>query len=224
MSNDDNWNQEHNQDAFDQHDEAEQYRSPKPGMSTGMKALVVLLCIFGGGGLLCCGGIGFLMYQFFPKISERAEEVFAVQKEIAEIDLPEGIKPRQSMRMDNFMMSMKIAGFESDDSKTTLTLAEFSVKIGGQADQEIQMRQMLREQGAEKAPIVGEKSTSRKLKVKGGEHEFNFATGDEPHTGRKVRRVSGVFPGRKGLAFLMYQTEEDSYKEADVIKMIESIR
>src|SRR3990172_4341870 len=222
MSNDDNWNQDRNKDAFDERFEAEQYQAPKPGMSTGTKVLIVLLCIFGGGGLLCCGGAAYFFYQFFPTVSERSEDVIALQKEIADIDRPEGIKPRQSMRMDNFMMSMKIAEFESDDSKTSLTLAQFSVQIGGQANQEIQMRQMLREQGAEKAPIAGEKSTSRKLKFKGGEHEFNFAAGEDTRTGRKVRQVTGGFPGRKGQAFLMYQTEEDAYKEDEVVKMIES--
>ena len=111
MSNDDNWNQNYEQDSFDQRDDEQQSQAPKQGMSTGVKILIVLLCIFGGMFVLCCGGVVFFFYQLVPTESNGSEDVIAVQKEIADVDLPEEIKPKQSRRIDNFLLSLKLAIF-----------------------------------------------------------------------------------------------------------------
>jgi hypothetical protein len=67
-------------------------------------------------------------------------------------------------------------------------------------------------------------TTSKKIRVKGVEQDFIFSSGEDARTRRKVRQVIGNFPGRKGDAHLIYRTEEESYKEEDVVKMLESIQ
>jgi hypothetical protein len=225
MSNDDNWNQDQPQDSFDREYDADQRRAPKQGMSTGMKVLIVLVCIFGGGGLLCCGGMAYFFYQIAPKISDRPEEVIALQKEIADISLPAELKPKQSVKFDNFMFAMKMVMFESGDSKSSLMLTEAKAKMAGQnPQQDAQMRDAMRQQGMETGPLAKVESTTKKLKVKGAERDFQFSSGEDAGTGRKMRQISGGFPGRNGDAHLMYRVEEEAYKEEDVVKMIESIQ
>jgi hypothetical protein len=161
-----------------------------------------------------------------PPTGDRPADVTALQKEIADITLPADLKPKQSMRMENFMFSMKLTIFESDDSKTSLMLTEMKAKMGGgqNPQQDAQMRDVMRQQGMEQGPLTNVQTTSKKIKVKGVEEDFKFSSGEDPRTGRKVRQVIGDFPGRKGDAHLIYRTEEESYKEEDVIKMLESIQ
>jgi len=226
MANDDNWNQDqdYDRDSFDQQYD-EQYQPPRQGMSTGVKVLIVLLVLFGGGMLLCCGAFALMGYMFMPKVSTTPADVIAVRDEMVTIDLPDDLEPKQSLRMDNLMFAMKTAMFESRDGKSQLMIASMHVKIGGpEANNELQVRNALEDQGESQRPLANSETKTQSVKIKGADHDFVFTKGEDAQTGRKMRQVSGTFPGREGTAFLMYQTEEDNYDEERVVKMLESIR
>jgi hypothetical protein len=69
-----------------------------------------------------------------------------------------------------------------------------------------------------------EEGAIKKIKVKGSDVNFDFSKGVDSISGKKMHQVTGSFPGKSGKATLVYQSDEDAYKEEDVIKMIESIQ
>jgi hypothetical protein len=185
----------------------------------------VLLVLFGGGVLLCCGVFAWVGYSFAPKIVTTPDEVNKFRDEIATMTLPADLKPKTAMKMDNFAFNMIMATYSSDDNKQNFLLGSMQVKVGdaAAADQEFQMREAMGENDQQRT-LKNKQSTTKKLKVKGVEREFDFATGEDVQTGKKMREVSGTFPGKSGQAFFAYQSEEDVYKEDEIIKMIESIQ
>ena len=68
----------------------------KQGMSTGVKVLIILLCVGGGSFVLCCGGgIYWFSSNFNASVDPAAVE--EVTAEIAEIEIPDGFQPMQSV-------------------------------------------------------------------------------------------------------------------------------
>lgn len=231
MSNDD-WNQNPDGDRFDaQYDDAqfadtrysdERYQPPKPGMSTGMKVLIILLILMGVGGLLCCGGVAYMLYRLGPKMSSDPAEVNRTRDEIATIKLPAEFEPTMSMRMDNIMFSMKSAIYQTKDRKSSLLFGGMEMKIGeAGANQDVQFRESMKQGGA-KEDLRNVQSSTQKLKVKGVEREFLFTTGED-NSGKKFREITGSFPGKRGMAFFVYQAEEEVYKEDEIVRMLEAI-
>lgn len=226
MSND-QWDDQFNQDSFDQYEQPQErsQRPPKQGMSTAVKVILILFAVFGGGALLCCGGFVYFAYRMMPTVTERPEEVIAAQKELADITLLPELKPKMAATMDNFFVDGKLIMFASDDAKSNLMLFKIKLKVGNDPNQEAQIREaMQKESGSDNRRLDSEKTETRKITVKGVEEEFSFISGEDPKTKRKVRRITGTFQGKTGDVHLLYQTDEESYKEEDAVKMIESVK
>ncbi|MGE3316759.1 MAG: hypothetical protein AB7O26_16700 [Planctomycetaceae bacterium] len=223
MSND-QWNQDPDGNSFDPQYSEERYQAPKPGMSTGVKILIALVVLFGGGVLVCCGGFAYFTYMFMPQIETTPAAINAVRDEIVTITLPPELEPESAIKMDNFIMSFKTAHYESKDDKSSFSIDEINAKMGdAPPDQDVQLRDAMEKQG-QRRPIKADESSVKKLKVKGADVDFTFSKGVDSATGKKKRQVTGSFPGKGGKASLTYQADEESYKEDDVIKMIESIQ
>lgn len=230
MSTDDNWDDDRygDEDRFDdQLDSSRRPRKTKKGMSTGIKVVIVLVCVFGGLFVLCCGVGIYFMPNFDQSVTESPEEVTAITQDIVDIEIPEEhFLPQMGMDLDMVFMQMKMAAYTSKEGDGMLMIMEMKVAGSTPEEQEAQMREQMRSQNfGEKDLIVNEDEIeTRTFTIQGKEIEFRFAKAKDPETGTAYRQVSGVFPGKGGTAFLMLQIEEEGYDEDVIVKIIESIK
>jgi hypothetical protein len=82
---------------------------PKRGMSTAVKVLLILGGIFGVLAALCCGG-GFYVYNRIKNsVTSDPAKVAAIQQEIMDIDIPDGLKPQGGMDIGLGPLKIKAA-------------------------------------------------------------------------------------------------------------------
>jgi hypothetical protein len=216
-------------------DWAGQAPPPPSGMSGGMKACLVLICVLGFCCLLCCGIFGYMVYSVVPKISNKPADVDAARDEIAKINLPPGFQPKNMGKSDNFLFSMIWVLYENP-GHARLMVGQFGSKLGGANDMQRGMRQQFEVQrDVEFQPMANEKSETRTLKIKGRDCNFVIASGQEVDMRRPVpgnnkpakkvehHRISGEFDGKGGMAVIVIDFD-DTYKEADIIRMLENIQ
>jgi hypothetical protein len=208
----------------DQWDDAPQ---PKPGMSGGMKAFLIVAAVLGACCLLCCGVGGYFIYSVAHGIkqSQDSAEVNAARNEIATINFPAGFEPMQMFKMDNFMMLMTAVEYENPAVHGHISLAEMKLKVGGSPQQtQTQMRQQLDQQGFGKRKVLrNSKAETKTIKIKGHECSFTFTQGVDPVDKKKMHEVSGVFDGKRGIAFITIEMDDSAYKEDAIVKMLENI-
>lgn len=73
-----------------------------------MKVLIILGTIFLVFAVLCCGGISIIYYQLKNAVSTDPNVVKATTGEIAQIDIPDPLKPKMSMNMKNVLGVNKV--------------------------------------------------------------------------------------------------------------------
>jgi hypothetical protein len=135
-------------------DWSDQPHGPPSGMSGGMKACLIIICVLGFCCLLCCGVFGYIGYTSIPKVSESPAEVDAARDEIAKIDLPPGFVPKNSAKMDNFAFSMIWVLYENP-GHARLMMAQFGSKLGPANNMQMGMRQQFEiRRGTEFGPMV----------------------------------------------------------------------
>jgi len=209
----------------------------KPGMSTAMKVLLIILGVSGFFALLCCGGMLWFYSQVELAISEQPADAKAMLDQLVEIDLPAGFQPKGTMSADFLVMQFRIATYERVPAEEgdkeappqgALMIGEIDSRIGNNdlRQQQLQLDQALQQQGRDGPNRHLEIHTrkTRKFKIRGEESKFEFAEGEDKKTGEKFRQVSGDFPGKDGRAFLIFQVAEELWNEDEVVKMIESIK
>ncbi len=185
----------------------------------------ILLILFGVSALsmaLCCGGV----LWFGSKSLEMLEDpvkIAAAQQEIVDIQALPGLQPKMAMKMNLAIMGMTIVAYDGA-GQTTLMLMQ--MQVAGQTDEQLQ--QNFRQQGNKNQKnFQVESSETRKIKVDGTERDFLFEKGkfvSEQGSAMPVRQVSGMFPSRQGMGFLIVSVNEESYDEPAIIQMIESIK
>ncbi len=93
---------------------------PRRGMSTGVKVLLIVGIIFLLLVLLCCGGIALFVHHVTKGVSQNPVVVKATTDEIAQIEIPELLKPKTSMDMKVPLINktlMKMAMYADDGRK-----------------------------------------------------------------------------------------------------------
>jgi hypothetical protein len=196
---------------------------PKRGMSTGMKVLIILLCVFGGFALLCCGGGVYMAYKFKNAFSEDPVVVKDVTKKIADIDIPASFHPVGTMNINMFFMKMRFVVYETKAKTGMMMLMEVSAPNASEED----LRRSLNQQGQGQnvRDLQVKKTETKTFTIRGQKAEFTFSEAVEPKSKAAYRQVKGSFPGRdKGAVMLMLQVPEKEYNEAAVVKMINSIK
>lgn len=198
---------------------------PKPGMSGGMKAFLILVAILGTCCLLCCGIGGFFVYQMFPKMSKIPAEVNAGRDEIAKLQLPAGFEPVSMFKIDNFMMSMIAVEYRNTAIHGRISLAQMQLKVGDAAQRDEAMRQQMERNGLG-APknLINVKSETKTVEIKNQECQFTFKHGEDPATRKKMRQVSGVFEGNHGPVWISIDMDDAAFKEDAIVKMLEGIK
>lgn len=200
------------------------------GMSTGLKIVIGLL-ITGGVVFLCCIGIGIYFMKSFVdgmEMSENPADVRAATQSIVDIDIPEEeFPPIASMKMNLFVMVMKMAVYGDEDGGKMLMLAE-GIADGAlgkdfEDGMEQGMRNSMNEQG-QNTDMNITKTDKRDFTIRGEECTFVFNEGTLTETGDEVIQVLGSFPGNEGRAFVLFNIRKDAYDEESVVKIIESIK
>ena len=199
----------------------------KPGMSTSAKILIGVL-IFGGVCVIaCCGGIYWLSTSAF-EMTEKPAEVVEMADSIASIDVPEEYQPTAGITVNvpfvNINMKMSVFARNPDNQEGgAVMLMQMS---GPGMENEQQMRQQFEaqmEQQGQNKNIVEESSEIKNFTIDGEEVAFEFVSGKNPDTDKKVHQVTGLFPGQNGMVFLMIYETDENWDEEQVTKMIESI-
>lgn len=207
-----------------QYDEQFQPEPPrKQGMSTGVKVLLILLCIGGVFALLCCGGVVYFAYSFRNAMSEDPVVVKEVTKTIADIDIPPNFEPAVSMDINVFTVKMRFVVYQTKNKSGTLMLMEMAVANASEED----MRQSMNErgQGQNMKKLQINKTETKTFKVRGKDVPFTFAEAVDKKTKTEYEQVSGKFPGKdNGVVMLVLQVPKKDYNEDQVIKMIKSIK
>lgn len=227
MATGDNWPQDDSRSSGgrDDWDRDGGQRAAKPGMSTGMKVLLILLGI-GGVFVLACCGIGIYFFSQI-QVEEDPAAVARITREIAEIEIPEQFEPEGAFGMNVIVWSLKMVAYSHQQEAGSLALAEMTVDVGGhQKTHELQVRDMLREQGFGQEDLEITSSEKRDFEIRGETESFEFAEAEHRETGEKFRQVSGTFKGKEpdSIGFLILQIQEEHYDEEAAVKMIESIR
>lgn len=195
---------------------------PRQGMTTGTKVLLVIAGLMGVMLLLCCGGIFWFGSRLSNSVTEDPAEIAKIRESISSIEVPEGFEPQAGANINMFVFQMDLVGYERDDDESLLLLMQMQAAGQGQEEIEQQFRQQALEQSdAEEIDI--ESTEIRTYEINGRESDFVFAKGTLTEDDTKVRQVSGIFPGKGGAAFLMFQVAEEDWNEAEVETMILSL-
>lgn len=190
-----------------------------------LKWLLILGAISGFFVLACCGFLGGAAYLFKPTMVQSDPEVRTLAAEVANLDVPADLHGKLGMKIDNFMMTMRICSFEHSDGRGQMMLTEMKMKVGDQAQQEEQLKQQMRQQGAgEMRTLNVEHSETRELTINGQPAEFTFAEGQDAATSTKYHEVKGQFTGKNGVASLHLQLEDEVWDEAAVTQMLEAAK
>jgi hypothetical protein len=205
---------------------------PPSGMSGGMKACLIIICIVGFCCVLCCGGVIYFGYSLRPQTSEDAADINAARNEIATIDVPAGLKPKTLFKFDNFAVSVPMVLYD-DPGHASLMLMQIRIKIPGMDPFAEGMKQSFEQKRTvEVGRMEASKTETKMIKIKGKEYPFVFTTGEkrgEGGDGKKAAKkserheITGTFEGKDGQAVIVINFD-DTYKEADMIKMLENIK
>ncbi len=191
---------------------------PKRGMSTTAKVLLILGGVFGVMMLLCCGGA--LWFYSKMGITQNPQQVQAIQRQIVDIQVPEGYQPQMGMDMSVGPVTMKMAVFVSEGGMLMLMQMP---EQSSEEEMRQKMEESLQQQGKNQQINVDSRKT-RTVVVDGQEVEFDFIEGTHADSGGKVRQVIGQFPGRGGTVMLMLVVPEDQWDEDEVMEMLQSIK
>jgi len=196
-------------------------RPQKPGMSTLMKVMLVLLLICG---LICCGCCGGAWFwgsqQDFDM--ENPDGAREVAREVLKQPVPEDMfVPKGSMSFGFFsFFEMKMGLFEAAGGEGILMIMK--MKIPQQEGQEQEIEQAFKGQTAQHSEsLIIESSESKTLNVKGiGEVDFLFSKGKQADSNKVFRQIQGGLPSPGGGALFLLQVEESIYDEAAIIEWL----
>jgi hypothetical protein len=200
---------------------------PRRGMSTGMKVFLALLIVGGVCAFLCCGGAVWFSYWVKGQVKIETDPV-AVQKmadDIAKMDVPPGYRPAFAFQ---FSAQMQWAVFSEEASRGTIILAHMGSLMNQQPQEQMvgQVEESLRQQGngpmVDPVPGTAE-SKQKELKVRGQNTFFTFTKGKDPKGGERLK-VTGVFPDKGGRTVVVVSADTAKTSEAEIVKMIESIK
>ncbi|GAB4158789.1 MAG: hypothetical protein Tsb009_36030 [Planctomycetaceae bacterium] len=231
MSQNDDWlrGPDRERDDFDDRERDEYYERRsrrKQGMSTGMKIFVILLCIFGGLMLLCCGVGVYFGLKIKDGMSDDPVVAAKVAQEIVTMEIPKGLEPRQSMVMDiPLIPKVKMVVYQGKTAETSLMLMEVDVPPDQlQQNQSQDIQQKFEKQGNQTERLKEKKVTFKDIEIRGQKVRFQFTTGTAEKTGAKTHQISGTFPGNKSTVILFMQYPDKAYTDEDIMKMLKSIK
>lgn len=201
-------------------------------MGTGMKVFLILLAVFGGLAVVCCGGFGLFGYfaatSVAEAVSEEPAKIEEVRSQIAEIAMPADFTPEVSMNFkvpftDNHI---KFVVYKGPHEPTMLMLMSMDI-VGATAEQiQAQMEQQLEQQGQQHGgrKIEVEQYEEREFVIDGKPAKFYFGHGKDEKSGVECWQVIGSFDGKAGPTGFILIADQESMPEDQITELIESIK
>ncbi len=199
----------------------------------GTTKVVLIICGIAGVLLLvCCGGAVGIGMKFANALSGEPDVVDQTRREITAIDLPASFTPLGALNFDGFLgiPMMKFAFYQDLDASGVILLAKLDMPYAENARlTDAQMEKMMQDaskiEGGPPRRIRITGSEERTFPVHGHDVAFVFAQGVEDATQTQFRQVAALFPtsDSKG-GILIYQIQEAAWDEAEVVRMIDSIK
>jgi hypothetical protein len=201
---------------------------------SGKKTTTALITILGIGLvvlLLCCGGaywIGSMAIgKFQVSFSTDAAQIRTMTATIVDVTIPEEFPPLFGMDMSTFGAPMKMVFYGTQDQSRSLVLMQMIDPSGNSGMTKEQFEQAMRQQGAQQGGQMQQiNATSAEQWIfdfSGEEYTFEMASGTDPARNVAAHRLTGVFPGKQGAAFLSMMMNDDDWDEESVLQMIESM-
>ena len=176
-------------------------------------------------GLVCCGGGVWLAMSFKPTISNSPQDVAAVAKQILDFKMIDGFNPAQSVTMDNWIFTMRIAEFKHMEGKGEMMIGKFFVKIGDPNQAKMQSQQFRGPMESKMQETVDIKKTEhRDITINGKTVMVSISEGTDRNDGKSVHIVSGDFDQAGGKAFFLIRLDDEIWDEAAVLKMFEEAK
>jgi hypothetical protein len=220
-----------NEDQSDDQNEGLGGGSAKPrkkrtqaSSGTNWGKIILIMLGIGGVSLALCCGVGYYFASKAVKMVMTPAEVTAMQKEIIEIEIPQGLQPTMGMNMNMGFMTMKMVMYNPGQVQSMMLM---EMQIAGQTEE--QMKQAFSQQANQQqnqSQFQVESSETKSVMIDGVERQFQFAKGTlVPQNGQSTpaRMISGLFPSKTAMGFITYTIDETTYDEAAVIKTLESI-
>lgn len=205
--------------------------APKAGMGSGMKVFLILLAVFGGLGVLCCGGIGLFGYfaatTAMEAMSDDPAKIEEIRGEIADISIPAEFKPEMSMNFKVPLTDQRIrfVVYKGPQDPTMPMLMSMNF-AGLDAEQiRLQMEQQLEQQGKQKNKRINvEQYEEREFVINDKPAKFFFGHGKEEGSDHEVWQVVGSFEGKAGPTGFILIANQESMTEEQITQLIESIK
>ncbi len=207
-----------------------------PPEQRGMSGTTKVLLGFGIGCgvllLLCCGvfGIGgYFVGQYAQQsFTNEPSEVRAIADGIAEINVPEELKPKGAIDPRVPFTGERLMTwvfFTNEDNNDFLILAEFGSALSDQSDDlEREVRNSMREDGTmdnEDVDVLD--SETYETKIHGEDATFQVARVEGRDSGNEYWEVTGQFTGDAGPAILILRLSADDYTKDQAIDIIKSM-
>ena len=203
----------------------------KKGLSCGCIVLIVLGIAIVLLGLLCCGGMIGGVAFFARSFSEDPEVIAEVTRQIAEIDVPEGLEPTVSFDMKvPFTGERMMAGvvYLDEATKSLLVLGTLGGPMAAQGQEEQfweQFEEAFQEKGIKhEANVRDWERYEKEITVRGEPVTFYFATGKDEDSGAQRIEATGTFPGDGSPVLFSFFGDAEKYDEQAIVDAIESIR
>lgn len=174
--------------------------------------------------LVCCGGLTWFFWGFFPTVATTPADVAAVGQQVMQIDIPEEFVGKAGFTIDNRLIAMRFATFLHKNGKGTLLIGDIQIKVGDLKDQHADFKARSQQQSKDQKKLTIKKTEEREFTIRGKPVTFKFSEADEDGTDKKFRLVTGELEAPGSITILQLTLEEEAYDEDAVVKMIESIR
>jgi len=204
---------------------------PKAGMGSGMKVFLILLAVFGGLAVLCCGGIGLFSYfaatTAMEAMSQDPVKIEQVRGEIADLSIPADFKPEVSMNLKVPLTDQHIRFVVYTGPQDPTMLMLMSMSFAGLDAEQIraQMEQQLEQQGRQKGKRIHvEQYEEREFVINGKPAKFYFGHGTEEGSDREAWQVVGSFEGKSGPTGFILIADKESMSDEQITQLIESIK
>jgi len=200
---------------------------PQPqGKGCGKKAVIIIGIMFAILALVCCGGLGYIIYVVRPTITEDPSEVVAKTAEIADIAILDGLEPKAAESMIIPFANIELTEVEYSDETGQDFVFMFVASVQNLDD--IQMEEFHRiltqatSEHKRKVPEILNVSQSRDeiITVGGEPAALTISHGTGQRSNRPRLEVTGVFEGKIGTSKLIVNVDAEKYSEEDVLKML----
>ena len=204
-----------------------------PGMSSGTKALLIVLIVLGILMLLCCGVAGVFFFSVGKwaqdAMSQDPVRIRATTQEMVDMDLPAELQPQMMLDMKvpfTGQRFMTWAVFRDDASDSQLLLVGIGEGMPRQSEEQMrrEIQNSLRQQGDSGVEEMRvENARDYEVEIQGSRAVFQISEGVGRTSGRPRIQASGVFEGKSGPVMLLLDADAEAFSEERVVEILDSI-